>query len=169
MSEYSYAPRRHREREPEYVTETTYIERGGRGAAPAPVRDLVYRPAREDSIEDIPRDFPPPGTEYRQTRYREEYAPRRTRSVNRGYDDDYYEDRRRRDRSGLFRIFEKLIGMDLKLRQYEQGKKFCDAVAKAGGIATLNRVWEEPAQMPTLAELDDPQGWMARTGPARAA
>ena len=98
MSEYSYAPRRHREREPEYVTETTYIERGGRGAAPAPVRDLVYRPAREDSIEDIPRDFPPPGTEYRQTRYREEYAPRRTRSVNRGYDDDYYEDRRRRDR-----------------------------------------------------------------------
>ncbi|KAF3043166.1 hypothetical protein E8E12_006483 [Didymella heteroderae] len=93
MSEYSYAPRRHRE--PEYVTETTYIERGGRGSGA-----LVYRPAREDSIEDIPRDFPPPGTEYRQTKYREEYAPRRTRSVNRGYDDrdDYYDDRRRRDR-----------------------------------------------------------------------
>ncbi|KAF2131703.1 hypothetical protein P153DRAFT_395012 [Dothidotthia symphoricarpi CBS 119687] len=85
MSEYSYAPRRdHRTREPEYVTETTYIERGGRGA---PVRDLVYRP-RDDSIEDIPRDFPP-GTEYRQTKYREEYVPpRRTRSANRGYDDD---------------------------------------------------------------------------------
>jgi len=78
-------------------------------------------------------------------------------------------DRRRRDRSGLFRIFEKLIGMDMKMRQYEQGKKFCDAVADAGGIATLNRVWEEPAQMPTLAELDDPHGWVARTGPARAA
>ncbi|KAH7085721.1 hypothetical protein BKA63DRAFT_529305 [Paraphoma chrysanthemicola] len=101
MSEYSYAdaPRRssHRTREPEYVTETTYIERGGRGAAPAPVRDLVYRPAREDSIEDIPRDFPPPGSEYRATKYREEYAPRRTRSVNR---DDYYDrsDRGRRPR-----------------------------------------------------------------------
>ena len=38
-------------------------------------------------------------------------------------------DRRRRDRSGLLRIFEKLIGMDMKLRQYELGKKFCDAVA----------------------------------------
>jgi hypothetical protein len=101
MSEYSYdVPRRsHRTREPEYVTETTYIERGGRGATVAPVRDLVYRPAREDSIEDIPRDFPPPGSEYRQTRYREEYAPRRTRSVNR---DDYYDrpshGRRPRDR-----------------------------------------------------------------------
>lgn len=77
------------------MTETTYIERGGRGGA---VRDLVYRPAaREDSIEEIPRDFPP-GTEFRQTKYREEYAPpRRTRSVNRGYDDDYY-DRPRHDR-----------------------------------------------------------------------
>lgn len=102
MSEYSYddRPRRRtttREREPEYVTETTYIERGGRGA---PVRDLVYRPAREDSIEDIPRDFPPPNAEYRQTKYRESYEPRRTRSAHRDYDyDDYYRnDRGRRPR-----------------------------------------------------------------------
>jgi putative hydrolase len=78
-------------------------------------------------------------------------------------------ERRRRDRSGLLRIFEKLIGMDMKLRQYELGKQFCDAVAKAGGIAALNRVWEGPASMPTLAELEDPDAWMARTGPARAA
>jgi hypothetical protein len=96
MSEYSYAPR-HRTREPEYVTETTYIERGGRGGGA--VRDLVYRPAREDSIEEIPRDFPP-GAEYRQTKYREEYAPpRRARSVARGYDEDAYDrPRRPRDR-----------------------------------------------------------------------
>ena len=78
-------------------------------------------------------------------------------------------DRRRRDRSGLMRIFEKLIGMDLKLRQYELGKKFCDAVTEAGGINALNRVWEGPDQMPTLAELGDPHGWMARIGPAQAA
>ncbi len=77
-------------------------------------------------------------------------------------------DRRRRDRSGLLRIFEKLIGMDMKLRQYEQGKKFCDAVAQAGGIATLNRVWELPSRLPSLAELDDPAGWLARTEPAAA-
>jgi len=91
MSEYGYddRPRRHgshrtREREPEYVAETTYVERGAKGA---PVRDLVYR-TREDSIEDIPRDFPPPGAEYRQTRYRETYQPRRARSVGRrDYDD----------------------------------------------------------------------------------
>jgi coenzyme F420 biosynthesis associated uncharacterized protein len=72
-------------------------------------------------------------------------------------------DKRRRDRSGLLRIFEKLIGMDLKLRQYEQGKKFCDAVVAAGGIEALNRVWDGPEQMPTIGELDDPDGWLART------
>jgi coenzyme F420 biosynthesis associated uncharacterized protein len=72
-------------------------------------------------------------------------------------------ERRRGERSGFLRLLEKLIGMDLKLRQYEQGKKFCDAVVESGGIAALNRVWEGPEQMPTLAELDDPDGWLART------
>ncbi|KAF2018848.1 hypothetical protein BU24DRAFT_106273 [Aaosphaeria arxii CBS 175.79] len=92
MSEYSYDDRprhrhRTREREPEYVSETTYIERGGRGA---PSRDLAFRP-HDDSIEDIPRNFPPPGgAEYRQTKYRETYEPRRD------YDDDYYDRRSRR-------------------------------------------------------------------------
>ncbi|KAF2743136.1 hypothetical protein M011DRAFT_247648 [Sporormia fimetaria CBS 119925] len=96
MSEYGYddRPRRaHRtkEREPQYVREETYIERG-KGA---PVRDLVYRPRHEDSVEDIPRDFPP-GTEYKETRYRERYEPRPAR---RGYDyDDYYDRSSRGDR-----------------------------------------------------------------------
>ena len=72
-------------------------------------------------------------------------------------------DRRRRDRSGLLRVFERLIGMDLKLRQYEQGKAFCDAVVARGGIAALNRVWAAPEALPTLAELDDAAGWLART------
>ena len=72
-------------------------------------------------------------------------------------------DRRRRDRSGLLRIFERLIGMDLKLRQYEQGKRFCDAVVARGGIAALNRAWDSPEAMPTLAELDDPVAWLERT------
>ena len=41
-------------------------------------------------------------------------------------------ERRRADRTGLLRLFEKLIGMDMKLRQYEQGKRFCDGVVDAG-------------------------------------
>jgi coenzyme F420 biosynthesis associated uncharacterized protein len=71
-------------------------------------------------------------------------------------------ERRRADRTGLLRLLEKLIGMDMKLRQYEQGKAFCDGVVELAGIDGLNRVWEGPDRMPSLAELDDPAGWLAR-------
>jgi coenzyme F420 biosynthesis associated uncharacterized protein len=73
--------------------------------------------------------------------------------------------RRRRDRSGLLKLLERLIGMDLKLRQYEQGKAFCDGVVARAGIEGLNRVWSAPEALPTVAELNDPAGWLARTEP----
>ena len=37
-------------------------------------------------------------------------------------------DRRRESQSGLSRLLAKLLGLELKLRQYEQGKFFCDAI-----------------------------------------
>ena len=67
-------------------------------------------------------------------------------------------DRRRGERSGLLRVLDKLIGLDLKLRQYEQGKAFCDAVVARGGIAALNRAWAGPEALPTVPELDDAVG-----------
>jgi putative hydrolase len=72
-------------------------------------------------------------------------------------------DRRRHERSGLLRVVEKLIGFDLKLRQYQQGKQFCDAVVARGGITALNRAWAGPASLPAFDELSDPTGWLART------
>jgi uncharacterized protein (DUF2342 family) len=71
-------------------------------------------------------------------------------------------ERRRREHGGLFRLFSKLIGLDMKMRQYEQGKKFCDAVVAEAGITGLNLAWERPENLPTLAELDDPNGWFGR-------
>ena len=59
--------------------------------------------------------------------------------------------------------------MDLKLRQYEQGKAFCDGVVARAGIEGLNRVWSAPEAMPTVAELNDPAGWLRRTEPRAAA
>jgi uncharacterized protein (DUF2342 family) len=53
--------------------------------------------------------------------------------------------------------------MDLKMRQYEQGKAFCDAVVGLGGIEALNRAWSSPEALPTGAELDDALAWLART------
>lgn len=72
-------------------------------------------------------------------------------------------EKRRKERSGMLRVIERLIGLELKLRQYEQGKAFCDAVVAEAGIAGLNRAWESPASLPTLADLDDPSGWLRRT------
>jgi coenzyme F420 biosynthesis associated uncharacterized protein len=72
-------------------------------------------------------------------------------------------DRRRRSRSAPERLLQKLLGLDMKMKQYEQGKLFCDAVVAEGGIAALNLVWRSPADMPTAAELDDPAAWVHRT------
>jgi coenzyme F420 biosynthesis associated uncharacterized protein len=71
-------------------------------------------------------------------------------------------ERRRKARSGPMRLLERLIGLELKLRQYEQGKAFCDAVVATGGIEALNLAWSAPAALPTLADLDDPDAWLAR-------
>jgi coenzyme F420 biosynthesis associated uncharacterized protein len=78
-------------------------------------------------------------------------------------------DRRRRSRSAPERIIERLLGLDFKLRQYEQGKRFCDAVVAEAGIEALNRVWEAPSALPTAAELERPAEWLERLGPAPAA
>jgi coenzyme F420 biosynthesis associated uncharacterized protein len=72
-------------------------------------------------------------------------------------------DRRRQSRSAPERILQKLLGLDMKMRQYEQGKRFCDGVVAEAGIEGLNVVWRAPENMPTAAELDDPSAWVRRT------
>jgi len=78
-------------------------------------------------------------------------------------------ERRRRSRSAPEKVLQRLLGMEMKMRQYEVGKRFCDAVAEEHGIKTLNRVWEAPEAIPTLAEIDDPEAWVARIRDERAA
>ncbi len=78
--------------------------------------------------------------------------------------------RRRNNRSAPERLLQKLLGMDMKMRQYEVGKAFCDAVVNDRDVATLNRVWTSPEALPTLSELGDHTAWLARTdGLAEAA
>jgi coenzyme F420 biosynthesis associated uncharacterized protein len=78
-------------------------------------------------------------------------------------------ERRRASRSAPERVLQRLLGLDLKMRQYEEGKAFCDAVVDRGGIAALNRVWDSPKSLPSMGELKDPDAWVARTAPAAAA
>src|SRR5215218_8018793 len=72
-------------------------------------------------------------------------------------------DARRRSRSAPERIIERLLGFDIKLRQYELGKGFSDAVVERAGVEGLNRVWESPEALPSPGELEQPEAWLERT------
>jgi coenzyme F420 biosynthesis associated uncharacterized protein len=74
-------------------------------------------------------------------------------------------DRRRKSQSGLNRLVAKLLGLEMKLRQYEQGKRFCDEVVRQGGVAALHRVFSGPHALPTLDEIEHPRAWLKRTQP----
>ncbi len=76
-------------------------------------------------------------------------------------------DARRADRGGLADVIARLLGMELKLRQYRQGKAFCDEVAERMGVEGLNAVWRSPEALPTLEELERPLDWLGRA-PAHA-
>ena len=79
---------------------------------------------------------------------------------------------RRTSRSGLGEVILRILGLELKLRQYRVGKSFCDTVVAEAGIEGLNRAWRESEALPTLPELEQPRAWLARVGatsPARAA
>jgi putative hydrolase len=78
-------------------------------------------------------------------------------------------ERRRRSRSYPERVLQRLLGLDLKMRQYELGKSFCDGVAERGGIDALNRVWGSPESLPDDRELERPELWLERTAGTSAA
>ncbi len=71
--------------------------------------------------------------------------------------------RRREVRSLPWRVLERFLGLELKLRQYEVGRRFCDAVVSEGGPELLARVWSGPEALPSTAELQAPDQWVART------
>ena len=71
-------------------------------------------------------------------------------------------DRRRESKPPMLRILEKLLGLEMKMRQYQLGKAFVDAVVERGGIELLNRVWERPENLPSLHEIELPEAWISR-------
>jgi coenzyme F420 biosynthesis associated uncharacterized protein len=77
--------------------------------------------------------------------------------------------RRARDRPAIVVWLERLLGLEMKMRQYEQGRAFCDGVIERSDVATLHRAFSAPELLPTLAELDDPAAWLDRIDATPAA
>ncbi|MFC0582373.1 zinc-dependent metalloprotease [Micrococcoides hystricis] len=60
------------------------------------------------------------------------------------------------------KFLRKLIGMDTKMRQYQDGQKFVQAVVDEVGMDKFNMVWGSPQNMPTETEIHNPSQWIAR-------
>jgi len=71
-------------------------------------------------------------------------------------------DRRRDNKSAAEKLFQRLIGLNLKMDQYRIGQQFVDFVVSHEDIKFMNKVWESPTTMPTMEELRQPELWIAR-------
>jgi uncharacterized protein (DUF2342 family) len=89
--------------------------------------------------------------------------------MDRAFDDEYADLRekleaRRRGQGPLSKLMRRFLGLGMKRQQYERGKAFFDHVADARDVEAAAAVWRSPSHLPTAAELDDPDRWLARVG-----
>lgn len=71
-------------------------------------------------------------------------------------------DGRRTQVRGADSLWRRLLGMDAKLRQYQEGAVFVRFLLNRGGMGLVNRVWEQPANLPSAAEIRNPARWCER-------
>ena len=71
---------------------------------------------------------------------------------------------RRHSGSRIEQAIRRILGIDLKMKQYAQGARFVETVVSEAGMDVFNRVWTSPETLPVKAELEDPQLWLARVG-----
>jgi coenzyme F420 biosynthesis associated uncharacterized protein len=77
--------------------------------------------------------------------------------------------RRRQAANPLEKVIRRILGVEVKLRQYAEGRRFVHAVVDRVGMAGFNKVYESAETLPRLAEVTDPPAWIARVhGPVPA-
>ena len=55
--------------------------------------------------------------------------------------------------------------MDIKLKQYAQGRKFVSHIIGEVGMERFNKVFTSPETLPLIGELSDPGAWITRVSP----
>jgi putative hydrolase len=71
---------------------------------------------------------------------------------------------RRQGASGFTKVFQKLAGLEAKMKQYAEGERFIQSVEGHGGTELLDKAWAEPANVPSITEIRDPSQWIERVG-----
>lgn len=69
---------------------------------------------------------------------------------------------RRGGGSRLDKTIRRLLGIDIKMKQYAEGSRFVRRVHAEVGMEGFNQVWASPETLPTLDEIADPSVWIAR-------
>ena len=69
----------------------------------------------------------------------------------------------RRKHTGIAqRVINNVLGLEMKMRQYEIGREFCDHVAERGGLDAVARIFADEDAFPTMRELKSPESWLRR-------
>ncbi|HEX8866843.1 MAG TPA: zinc-dependent metalloprotease [Lentzea sp.] len=72
----------------------------------------------------------------------------------------------RRKGGGLLdRILRTALGVDAKVRQYEEGAAFTSYVVERVGMDGFNAIWTSAETLPTRAEITEPMTWLRRVAP----
>lgn len=71
-------------------------------------------------------------------------------------------DSRRANPGAADGLLRRLMGMDAKLRQYTDGRRFVTGVVERVGVEGFNLVWTSPQTLPSMAEIAEPARWVAR-------
>ena len=70
----------------------------------------------------------------------------------------------RRQSGGVGGVIRKLVGIEMKMRQYEIGEQFITHLEETVGIGALDAAWRGPDCLPTMTELEAPERWLERVG-----
>jgi coenzyme F420 biosynthesis associated uncharacterized protein len=71
-------------------------------------------------------------------------------------------DGRRKQASAVQRVINNVLGLEMKLRQYELGQEFLDRIVARESNAVLAHLWADPSHLPTMQELRAPDLWLTR-------
>jgi coenzyme F420 biosynthesis associated uncharacterized protein len=69
---------------------------------------------------------------------------------------------RRESGNPLEKAIRRLLGIEVKMRQYAEGRKFVHGVVERVGMAGFNKIFSSPLTLPRLDELGDPDAWVTR-------
>jgi coenzyme F420 biosynthesis associated uncharacterized protein len=69
---------------------------------------------------------------------------------------------RREGGNPLEKAIRRILGIEVKMRQYAEGRKFVHGVVERVGMEGFNKIFSSPLTLPRLEELGDPDAWVTR-------